>query len=502
MENKNIISKRKINFDRILPVILSAFAAIFSMLTSLLIAKPLGNELYGIIQYYLGIITTASTIIGFGIGFILIKSSQFQDNPKSFFTKYLILFDIISAVGLPIFYLISFFLLANIDENVLLIFMLYGGAYCTAYDGLLGSYLLGTKKATISTAVTSFFPKLALFVSSLLILKINGSQKLVDYYVPVYFVVYFLACVPYSWFLIKRTKFKFEKKELLSVFSFFVLVATQSLNASLSKVIQGQYDAFQSENGKSYTGILGLSFQIMSLATLFATTIVTLAQPIFAEVNATGDKRKLIEQYRTVLRVNSYISIPFCVALMVEVKTVLGIFGETYSGFENIIFFLLISASTLLSSVCGPCGTLLTFSGHEKIQIFNGLAYIGIFVLFGIILKTVTIYGIPIAYLFATVVVEAAKMIELGVFYKTLPIDLKSIITILSIGILSSCIFYGLSFVQNFYLWAIGNIVVGMAFILLCLLITPFKQDKLFFSKRGSAPESPLASTENKDTNK
>jgi len=476
--------KSKINFDRILPILLSALAALFSMLTSLLIAKPLGNELYGVIQYYLGIMTTVSIIVGFGISFVLIKSSQFQDNPKAFFTKYLILFDIISAIGLPIFYLIAYFFLANINQNILLIFMLYGGAYCTAYDGLLGGYLLGTKKATISTAITSFVPKLALFVSSLLILKLLGNDKLVQYYVPLYFVVYFLSCVPYSLFLIRKTPFKFQKGDLLSVATFFALVATQSLNTSLSKVIQGQYDAYQTESGHSYTGILGLSFQIMSLATLFASTVVTLAQPIFAEINASGNKAQLINQYRTVLRVNSYISIPFCIALMVEVKPVLGIFGQTYSGFENIVFFLLISASTLLSTVCGPCGTLLTFSGHEKIQIINGLVYIGVFVIVGIPLKTLTIYGIPIAYFIATVLVEAAKMVELGVFYKTLPVDLKSVLTLLAIGALSFAIFFGLSFINNFYLWAILNLIIGASFILMCFLLTPFKQDKYFFSKR------------------
>jgi O-antigen/teichoic acid export membrane protein len=423
--------------------------------------------------------------VAFGINFVLVKSSQFQQNPKAFFTRYIILFDIVSAVVFPVFFAISYFQLSELKENIFLIILIFGSGFCTAYDALLGGYLLGIGKATLSTALTSFIPKLALFVTLLLFYYVFGKQFLMDYYVIGYLVVYFLSCVPYSFVFFRKAKFRFSKTEIVAILSFFVLVVTQSLNTNLSKVIQGQYDSYQSSQGKSYTGILGLSMQIMTLATLFSATVTTLAQPVFAFHSERKDNTSLIDEYRTVLRVNSYITIPFCIALMIEAKSLLSIFGSSYSDSKSVIFFLIIAASFLLSSVTGPDGTLLTFSGHEKIQIINGLIYIIVFVGFSIFLETFTIFGIAIAFAISTIVVEGMKLIEIGVYYKTIPIDIKTLFTLLVMSGICIAIFYPITFVQNAILWTAANILIGIMAIILCFFLSPFRKDKYFFKTKS-----------------
>lgn len=73
-----------LNLEKIGPFIFSGLASLFSILTSLLIARPLGNVLYGQIQYYIGLITTIQAIIKFGIGAIMTKNAQFEKDKKAF----------------------------------------------------------------------------------------------------------------------------------------------------------------------------------------------------------------------------------------------------------------------------------------------------------------------------------------------------------------------------------------------------------------------------------
>jgi O-antigen/teichoic acid export membrane protein len=481
--------KRLVNWDRILPILLSAISSIFSILTSFLIAKPLGSDLYGTIQYYLGLISTISILLSFGIDYVLIKSSQFSKDPKAFFSKYIFLFDLVSLFGLSIFFLISYFGLAGVAGNAWLIIWISLSGYFTAYSLVFGGFLLGTGKATLSTFLSSFLPKLILFVGSLSILYFGGSELLVNWYVILYLLAYAVSVVPFSLSKIKKTPFKFSKSEVLTVISFFLLSVTQSLNKSLSKVIQGQYDAYQTTQGHSYTGILGLSLQIFTLANLFGSTVTSLAQPLFASYFEGKDEKGLIDTYRQVLRINSYIAIPFCLALMLETSSVLRLFGDSFSTMESVYFFVLIGIATLLSTVCGPCGTMLTYAGHEKIQIINGLIYIGLFVGLSLLFETITIYGIPISYLASTVVVEVAKLVELAIFYKTIPIDWKTLLVLFALSIIVTIIFFPLRYISNLYVWIGTNAVLGLGVIVGCFFLTPFKSDRTFFQKRTPSKE-------------
>lgn len=491
MNFSSLLSKiKKIDWQKVLPILFSVGATGFGALTSLLIARPLGNELYGQIQYFVGIIGVLTTTLQFGINFILVKNSQFEKDKKAFFTKHLLLFNLLNAVGMCIFILVAYFLLNSFSSNVLLILIVFFSGYSAALDGLVGAFLLGTGKAAASTFLGSFLPKAILLVLAVVALNTLGNEKLVDLYVPIYLLAYGVSALPYSVLLIRKTTFRFEKKELAAVFSFFLITITQSLNSYLSRVMQGEYDLAQNAAGlESYNGIYGLSLQIFSLSTLFSSVITTLAQPIFSHFYSASDTKQLINEYRKVLRVNSYVGTPFCMALIVESKKVLEVFGSSYVGEEAEIFFLLVGLQTLISHLAGPDGTLLTYAGHQKIQVLNGFINISTFFLFSLILLHFTIYGIPIAFLASSFFSEVAKFIEFKKFYGCLPIDAKSFLTIFVCIALSVAVFLPLSFIGNIYIWAILNVIVGVAFILLSFALTPFKSDKTFFKSESNGTQ-------------
>jgi O-antigen/teichoic acid export membrane protein len=490
---KKTKKRNKADPEKALPVILSIGASVLSALTSLLIAKPLGSELYGTIQYYVGIIGSLATILPFGLIYVLTKKTQFQEDKKEFLTKHILLFNLLNAISIPIFVLIAYFGLSKLNKNLTVIILLFFSGYATAFDGLIGAYLLGTKRAALSTALKSFIPKMILFVLSICVLYLDGKLKLVEFYIPIYLLSYGISCIPYSISLIKKTSFRFSKGELMDIGAFFLLSVTQGINTYLSRVMQGQYDAVQVSSGNtSYNGIYGLSLQIMALSTLFGSVITTISQPTFAFYSQQNDNKGLINSYRQVLRVNSYIGIPFGFALLIECKPVLSFFGNSYTSNESILFFILVGTSTLLSNITGPDGTLLTYAGHQKLQIINGLVLVGSFLTVSSILFNFSIYGIPIAYLSSTFIVEILKIIEFKHFYKTLPIDKKTGLLLLAILAFCFAAFFPLSLISNKWVWLIANLVVGCVVILLCFVLTPYKEDRLFFKRKQNQNENEI----------
>lgn len=473
-----------LNLEKIGPFIFSGLASLFSILTSLLIARPLGNVLYGQIQYYIGLITTIQAIIKFGIGAIMTKNAQFEKDKKAFFTRYILLFDVISCLGIPIFIGLSFGLLSRLDNNVILMLLIYLGGYVFAYDFIVSCYLLSIGKATLHTFIGSFLPKFILFVVAIVVLYTKGADTLVDTYIYIYIAAYLLSALPYSITLYKKTNFRFSKKEISTLVVFEMLTMTQSINGSLSRVIQGQYDVYQEAMGKSYNGILGLSMQIVSMAIIFGSVITTLQQPVFAKYAHENDNEGLIKSYRQSLRVNAYIAIPFLGAMIIESKNILDLFGSSYNDAESIVFFCLVAANTFVIAISGPDGTLLNFAGHEKTMVINGIISFSLFSILAFSLKTVTIYGIPIALLSSSILIEILKWIEMIKFYHVSPIDYKTGLVLIFIAVLTFLAFFPLKYIDNKYIWAIVNVAVGLSIIILNFILTPFKKDKYFFRKQ------------------
>jgi O-antigen/teichoic acid export membrane protein len=78
----------RVNKDTVLPIIFSGLSAVISIATTFLIAKPIGTEKYGNVQYYVGIINTLGLIMTYGFATFLSKESQFQSGKKAFFSKF------------------------------------------------------------------------------------------------------------------------------------------------------------------------------------------------------------------------------------------------------------------------------------------------------------------------------------------------------------------------------------------------------------------------------
>jgi len=473
--------KKSISWNRVIPVLFSGISAVLGIATSFLIARPLGSELYSVVQYRLGLVGTLSIFFQLGINFVLTKNSQFEKEPGEYLTKYMLLFHIGSILITGLFFIIGYFFLQPLNKDVLVILLIALAAYIAAHDAIVSGFMLGTHRATLSSLVGSLLPKAILLVSAAVVMLVAGFEATAEWYVPLYGLGFLASSLPFTIVLAKPTKaIHFSKAEVALVFSFFLLSLSQSLNSYLSRVMQGQYDFYNTAE-VSYTGVLGLALQIMTVATMFGSVVSNISAPDFAFLSLRASKADLLQRYRQTVRVNAYICVPFVMALASQAKMVLSLFGESYTGDASVIFFVLVAVATMVSNFTGPTGTLLTFSGHDKIQIINGLLYSSLFVVIALALRDVTVFGIPIAYLCATICVEAAKYIELAIACRANPIDWRTALLLVALAAVSFAVFFPIRKVTAFGDWVIVNLFLGVGLIVGAFLLTPFKKDRRFF---------------------
>lgn len=467
---------RKISIQKTLPIILSAASAMISLMTTYFIAKPLGPDLYGKIQFYVGVIQTTSLICSFGSNYFLTKNIQFHSSKKAFFTKTLVVIFFWFLFVSPIFFNVANTLLTTFNQNHLTILIVLLCSLCTSIMSCVGGYYLGTYKPANSTLFENFLPKTALFIISILIIYVFGmGVSFADIYIYIYLGIYGFGSIVFLIVLLRKTKISFTKSEVVSLLSFFALTTTYSLNSSLSKIIAAEY-----YNSFSGVGAYSLSVQIISVSKLFSGVIINMSKPHFTKYK--GNNFLLFEYFRKITRISAYVVIPFCFGFITQAKFILSIFGEDYSVFSFML--VLLSIDTLITELTGPNGNLLAMTNHEKIELFNGFLNIGIFLFFAYLFKEIGILGLPIAILTSTTITNIFKIIEIYVLFKTNPYNIKMLVHYLIMSLISFSTFSLISLINNIYIILILDIVCGILLIVLFNIINPNKEDKYFFLKK------------------
>lgn len=466
---------KNINFKRVLPLILSAISALVSMLTTFFVAKPLGSERYGQVQFYIGIIQIVSIISSLGLSDFFTKNTQFMDDKKGNFTKYFLLMTIWNIIISPVFFVISFFLLKSFQKNTLIIIIVFLCSLATAICNVIAGFLLGNYKQSKSILVGNLMPKLLLLIFSIFIIFLFSQyDNFHFYYICGYSIIYGCCSIPFLIFNFKKTKFKFTKQEIFSLLSFFALNATYCLNTGLAKVIGSEV-----YNNFSGVGAYSLSLQIVSIGELFGSVINSMSKPYFSSLS--NNKEKLVNYFKKIIRINSFIIIPFCLGLIIQSKSILSFFGESYTPYFLIL--ILLSATSLINTITGPNGSMLAMAGHEKLEAINGICNVSIFVgsAFGFVFLESD--GLALAYLLTGVIINIIKIVEVIKIYKINPYNLKLIIHLICIAIVSVGVFFGLDFVPNIYIKLVLDCIIGLVLVICFFIINPNKEDKYFFSK-------------------
>jgi O-antigen/teichoic acid export membrane protein len=475
----------RVNKDTVLPIIFSGLSAVISIATTFLIAKPIGTEKYGNVQYYVGIINTLGLIMTYGFATFLSKESQFQSGKKAFFSKCFLWMCCLAAATLPVFLLVGTFALSGLHQNFWLVVCLFVCGFLLATCSLIGPFLIGIHKASLGVLFETFLPRLLLFVASVAFVGFSAYDAFVNNYIYIYIVAFGAITIPFLFVCLRKPlSLKISKTQIASISVYFVLNASATIQSNLSKIILGE-----ASSSFDTVGIFSLCLQIVTMGTLFSSVISSISRPDFALLGGGKDRDALFAYFRKITRINCYISIPFLMAFIIEAKNVLLLFGTDYAAYP--LMMVLLGIGYLAFNLVGPLGTMLVMSGHEKIELINSISTILVFFVLGISLAKITVYALPIAIMVSDILSSIAKYVETLIIYKKNPYNWELLIHVILILCISGIVFYSLTFITSGTYFLLANVVFGIVLICGFLFITPFKDDKYFFFRKKSDKPSP-----------
>ena len=451
--------------------LLSFTASAIGIGLNFFLSKVLGAENYGSLQYYVALATTISQFALFGLNSFLIREAKNESQNGQAFNKCTSLYFVIILFILPILYPVLYYAIPNTTGNIVATTTVIVTAILMGLNALLAANFQGNGKFQFSIIFENLIPKLFLLIIAIIFYFIHQLGILEEYYLVFYICIYGLICVPIILKYFRKINLKFSKSEFLSIVFFFGVTVTYSLGNNLTKVLQG--GLYENEVA---LGIISVSLNIINLVTVFTSVLTNMVKPIFAKKKRENDMDGLISIYRFNTRVSSYFAIPLFLFFIMHSTKFLLLFGEDYTVYPYIL--LVLSLANLINELTGPNGTMLAMTGKEKWELFNGLLYFAVYFIFIFIYSFDPIYGLCYTLLTAQIVVNAAKFIEVGIIFKVIPLDLKTLLTLVIILVVDSAIIWPLTYLQiELWAWILIGVVIGATLVLLnCFLLSIYRK--------------------------
>lgn len=458
-------------FKNIFIYLLSFTASAAGIGLNFFLSKVLGTENYGSLQYYVALATTISQFALFGLHFFLIREAKNESQNGQAFNKCFSLYFAIALFILPILYPVLYYAVPNTTGNIIVTTTVIITAILMGTNTLLAANFQGNGKFQFSIIFENLIPKLSLLIIAVVFYFIHQLGILQEYYLVFYIGIYGLICVPIVIKYFRKINLKFKKSEILSIIFFFGVAVTYSLGNNLTKVLQG--GLYENEVA---LGIISVSLNIISLVTVFTSVLTNMVKPIFAKKKRENDMDGLISIYRFNTRVSSYFAIPLFLFFIMHSTKFLLLFGEDYTVYPYIL--LVLSLANLTNELTGPNGTMLAMTGKEKWELFNGLLYFAVYFIFIFVYSFDPIYGLCYALLTAQIAVSIAKFIEVGVIFKVIPLDWKTLLTLGAIVLVNSGVIWCLTYLNvELWAWILIGVVIGAALVLInCFLLSMYRK--------------------------
>ena len=207
---------KKNNREFLFSLIFSVASAILGFVFSFLAAKFLESDRYGQVQYYVSIANILLVFLLFGSRNRIIRGIQFAENKKAEISRYYILILITSAIILPFYFIIAYFLLNKLGQNILLISCIYVLAILLAFAELVYSFFIGLNHNELKPLFAGIYVHAFFLILFGVHYFTNSLQNFVDWYIYYYIAGMLVFVVPVLVISFRKTKFKFSKSELVS----------------------------------------------------------------------------------------------------------------------------------------------------------------------------------------------------------------------------------------------------------------------------------------------
>jgi len=161
-------------------------------------------------------------------------------------------------------------------------------------------------------------------------------------------------------------------------------------------------------------GIFSIANQVTLLGTAFHASLNQSARPLIAELNDQGKRNQLGHIYQTTTRWVVTINLPIILIAILFPEQIMSIFGKSYiAGATTLSILALVN---LVHVATGMCGALLEMTGHTVLKLVNTVIRVTLAIVMNFIL--IPRYGIVGAAIAALIHETVANILPLGQIWR------------------------------------------------------------------------------------
>ena len=352
--------------------VVSLIVAFLSFLSTMILARLLGAENFGVYKFSITILNLATLLTTLGFPSLIIREAAIYRSKNEWkLLRGLFVFSrniaVILSLGVLVFFLSIKIYSQNkvgfaFDDIWLLVLI---ALPLVSFNKLSQAFISSYDFAYLSQISSGVLSPIILVTLSYTLFSLS-SLKISDV-----FYIYFLASLCaflLNVFLVKKTSptpkntthsSAFKSKEWLSsAIVLMSLSAVYTVNSQIDIVMLGVL------SDSANVGIYAVSNRITTLLVFFLSSANLVIAPSLARFYASGERKKTAKILAKVTRISFIFSIVSVVALSVFGGKILSTFGGEYA--VGYWVLLILGLSQLVNSASGPVSLLMNMSGHEK----------------------------------------------------------------------------------------------------------------------------------------
>ncbi|HXL56037.1 MAG TPA: oligosaccharide flippase family protein [Chitinophagaceae bacterium] len=219
-----------------------------------------------------------------------------------------------------------------------------------------------------------------------------------------------------QYFAIKKEKISLGKENYVF---FFTGLNYYAIN-QIDKLFLGKYESLET------LGVYGLVTTLIGIMS-FSTIVYQRFLPKISNYFRTNNIKGLEEDFKTTCRNSLMIALPFMMFILVYTNDILLFFGEKYASGATILRVLI--WGQMMNFLTGPCGNLLVHGKYSKIDFANSMIIVALTIVLVIVgYRYYGVVGVAAATSFGMMLINIVKVIEVKIFYKIFPYEIKNII--------------------------------------------------------------------------
>jgi len=397
--------------------------------------KVVGIKEYGLYVLFTTWTNFLSLILILGYDRTIIKQLGyfFIQRDKGKFRSTLDKLILVVFLNSLIFILIAFFipqdfLTASFFSKDLLrstwLLIAVGSVTFTLFDSL-GKVLSAMQRVELTILRSEIIYKFVLFIAVILLLVFFRSVAGVNIIVAGIITAHLLTLLIFL-FIFDRKKLKQYlaiKKEKIALgkenFIFFFTGLNYYAINQIDKIFLGKVESLET------LGVYGLVTTLIGIMS-FSTIVYQRFLPKISNYFRTNNIKGLEEEFKTTCRNSLIIALPFIMFILVYTNDILLFFGKSYT--TGVVILRVLIWGQMMNFLTGPCGNLLIHGKHAKIDFINSIAVLLLTVALVIIgYKYYGVVGVATATSFGMLLINVVKVIEVKIFYKIFPYEIKNI---------------------------------------------------------------------------